>query len=324
MFTLDTLAQHLNARLEGDGALTVTGVSDLSSADKTEISAYLSGRWKQVLQETQARAIIIAPHHAHLSPKHVHRLVTPEPRRAWAQLLRLFHPQPQAPQVPMGVDRTAIVSPTAEIDHRACIGPYAVIEPGVRVHSDVVIGAFVFVGAGSDIGSKSILMPHACILEDVHIGQAVWVGSHTTIGSTGFGLDEAGRLPHTGRVIIEDGASIGAHTCIDKGTVGTTRIGTQTHIDNHVQVGHNVQVGAHVVICGQVGIAGSAVIEDYVVLGGQAGITGHVTIGERSRIAAQSGVTKSLSPGGAYSGHPAEPNRERLRREALRRQRERL
>ena len=135
-------------------------------------------------------------------------------------------------------------------------------------------------------------------------------------------LSDPSGLPHSGTVTIHDSVSIGAHTCIDRGTVGRTLIGAHTQIDNHVQIGHNVQIGNRVVVCGQVGIAGSAIIEDDVILEAKSDLP--ITSRWSScSSCCKVGVTKNLSPGGQFSGYPAEPTRPRLRKEAQRRRRER-
>ena len=157
-------------------------------------------------------------------------------------------------------------------------------------------------------------MHNAVILAGATIEHHCWIGPGAVIGSDGFGLDAQGRLAHIGRVVIGAEVTIGANTCIDRGTLGETRVGAHTHIDNLVQIGHNAEVGSGVVLCGQVGVAGSAVIGDGAVIGGQAGVAQHARVGHGCRVAAQSGVTRHLKGPGTYSGHPAEPDQERLRR----------
>ncbi len=316
MMTLAALAECLNATLVGDGQVKIVRVADLREATALDLAVYLNPRWKAHVETTQAGALIVSPKHSGHCPPHIPRLVCEEPRLAWSKALRLFNPSSQKPPIAMGIHPTAIVSREAQIADTAAVGAYAVIEAGVKIGENSTISHHAYVGENTLIGIETTLMPFACILEKVTIGDQVWIGPHATIGSTGFGLDAAGRLPHSGTVHIGDSVSIGAHTCIDRGTVSSTRVESNTHIDNQVQVGHNVRIGSHVVICGQSGIAGGAVIEDHVILGGQVGISDHVTVGQGAHIAAQSGVTKNLVGGKRYSGYPAEPHLKRLQREA--------
>ena len=137
-------------------------------------------------------------------------------------------------------------------------------------------------------------MHRACILDRTRVGKNCWIGPNAVIGSYGFGIDQFGRKPHIGSVVIGHRVTIGAQTCIDRATFGETRVGDDCHIDNLVQIGHNVDIGQGVVICGQAGIAGSAKVGDGVVIGGQAGIADHAYVASGIRLAAQSGVTRSL------------------------------
>ncbi len=141
--------------------------------------------------------------------------------------------------------------------------------------------------------------------------------ANVVLGSDGFGFvpphgSAAGwtKIPHLGRVRLGDHVELGAGTCVDRAVVGETVVGDGSKLDNLCQIGHNVRIGRHCVLAGQVGVAGSAVLEDYVVVGGQAGIAGHLTVGRGSRIGAQSGVAKSLAPGSEVLGSPAVDARE--------------
>ena len=124
------------------------------------------------------------------------------------------------------------------------------------------------------------------------------------------------RYPQVGTVIIEDDVEIGANVCIDRATMGATRVGAGTKIDNLVQVAHNVQVGRNCILCGQVGLSGSVVIEDDAVLAGQAGLRDHVKIGKGSTIGAQSGIMNDVKPGDFVTGSPAVSHREFMKMQA--------
>jgi UDP-3-O-[3-hydroxymyristoyl] glucosamine N-acyltransferase len=146
-------------------------------------------------------------------------------------------------------------------------------------------------------------------------GSRLYAGARIGQDGFGFAIDSAGhvKVPQLGRVIIGDHVEIGANSCLDRGAGPDTEIGDGTWIDNCVQIGHNVKIGRGCVIVAQVGIAGSAVLEDYVVVAAQVGIAGHLTIGQGTRIAAQSGVMKSLPAGSEVMGSPAIPAKEKLR-----------
>jgi UDP-3-O-[3-hydroxymyristoyl] glucosamine N-acyltransferase len=180
-----------------------------------------------------------------------------------------------------------------------------VLAPGVQLAEDVVVGP------------RSVLNPGVVLYPGTVVGADCILHANVVLGSDGFGFvpphsDSAGwtKIPHLGRVRIGDGVELGSGTCVDRAVVGETVIGNGSKLDNLCQIGHNVRIGAHCVLAGQVGVAGSSVLEDYVVVGGQAGIAGHITIGRGARIGAQSGVAKSLAPGAEVLGSPAVDARE--------------
>jgi UDP-3-O-[3-hydroxymyristoyl] glucosamine N-acyltransferase len=313
---LGDLAEALTARVEGDPDVEVDRVCAPETAMAGALAIGIERRYRAVVRETRASAVLLDATAPLVTPDGCVRLLATRPREAFARALRLLN-APDLPGLPApGVDARAAVDPTACVGPGARIGPFAVVGARASLGDDVVVGAGAYIGADAVIGARTVLAPRAVVLDGCLIGADCLLGPGATVGAVGFGLDAAGRLPHHGLVVIEDDVTLGANTCVDRATLGETRIGRGCHLDNLVQVGHNVRLGNEVVLCGQVGIAGGAHLEDGVVVGGQAGIAGHVTVGARTRIAAQSGVTRSLPAGGVYSGHPAEPNAARLRRVA--------
>jgi UDP-3-O-[3-hydroxymyristoyl] glucosamine N-acyltransferase len=188
---------------------------------------------------------------------------------------------------PAGVDPSAVVAPGVQLAEDVVVGPRSILNPGVVLYPGTVVGADCILHANVVLGSDGFgfVPPHS--------GAAGWT-----------------KIPHLGRVRIGDGVELGSGTCVDRAVVGETFIGNGSKLDNLCQIGHNVRIGAHCVLAGQVGVAGSSILEDYVVVGGQAGIAGHITIGRGSRIGAQSGVAKSLAPGSEVLGSPAVDARE--------------
>ncbi len=188
---------------------------------------------------------------------------------------------------PAGVDTSAVVAPGVQLAEDVVVGPRSILNPGVVLYPGTVVGADCILHANVVLGSDGFgfVPPHS--------GAAGWT-----------------KIPHLGRVRIGDGVELGSGTCVDRAVVGETVIGNGSKLDNLCQIGHNVRIGAHCVLAGQVGVAGSSILEDYVVVGGQAGIAGHITIGRGSRIGAQSGVAKSLAPGSEVLGSPAVDARE--------------
>jgi UDP-3-O-[3-hydroxymyristoyl] glucosamine N-acyltransferase len=140
------------------------------------------------------------------------------------------------------------------------------------------------------------------------------------VGLDGFAFEATpagpARIPHLGTCHIGDDVEIGANSTVDRGSVGTTRIGAGTKLDNLVHVGHNVRIGARCLVMAQTGMAGAVTVGDDVMIAGQAGLADHLSVGDRARIAAQSGVIGDVPPGAVVSGYPARDHRQVLRQTA--------
>lgn len=203
---------------------------------------------------------------------------------------------------------------------------------GVNAHKSSIIGYDTKIGQGSfinaqavignhvRIGNNCIIYPNVTIYDNTVIGDRVIIHAGSVIGSDGFGFYKTQqgylKIPHIGRVVIGDDVEIGANCCIDRGTVGETKIGDGCKLDNLIQIAHNVTIGAHTVIAAQAGIAGSTRIGSHVTIAGQAGLVGHIGIGDFAIIAAQAGVIGSVEENTTVSGYPAREHSEALRREA--------
>jgi UDP-3-O-[3-hydroxymyristoyl] glucosamine N-acyltransferase len=222
------------------------------------------------------------------------------------------------------VHATAVVDPSARLGAGVHVGPNAVIERDAVIGDGAVVEASCYVGAGSEVGAGTRLYPRVTLYDGVRVGRDCILHSGVVLGADGFGFARVGgrhrKIPQVGGVVVGDDVEIGANSCIDRGTMEPTRIGTNTKIDNLVQVGHNCVVGERVILCGQVGIAGTTVIESDAVLGGQAGVAGHLTIGRGAMAAAQAGIISSVEAGAKVGGHPHMPLPEWLRMQAAMRQ----
>lgn len=306
--TVAELADRLGCRLEGDGAATIVGVADLVSAGADEVALFAHPRYKAEAAATQAGAVIVADEAAAL-PRPLLRAKSPV--LAFARALALFHTPPRpAP----GVSPHAAVGAGAVVDPSATIGPFVSIGVGARVGAGTILESHVSVGAGATIGRDCHIHAHVSLREGVVLGDRVVIQNGAVIGSDGYGFTRDGvgahvKVPQIGIVVIEDDVEIGANTTIDRATVGETRIGAGTKIDNLVQIGHNVRIGREVLLAAQVGISGSTTLEDRVMMGGQVGVAGHIVVGRGAIAAGQSGVTNSVEPGRFVTGYPAIDNR---------------
>jgi UDP-3-O-[3-hydroxymyristoyl] glucosamine N-acyltransferase len=311
--TLQQLADACNARLQGGNSDTlVYAAADIVSAGAGEVTQLTSSRYQRFITETQASACFVAESFAanHL-PAGLALLYCQDPEMSFIKAVNLLHPErPYG----TGVALQAIVAESALLAKAVYIAPYAVIgeDTVIGQGSQVLSGAYV--GRNVKIGKQCRIYPYAVIYDGVEIGDDVIIHSGAIIGADGFGYKYRNnrhvKVPQVGNVVLEDRVEIGANACIDRGALGSTRIGAGTKIDNLVQVGHNNKVGKNVIMCGLTGVSGSCTIEDGVILAGSTGVADHVTIGRGAVIMARSGIASDVAPGAHMFGSPAKDKRE--------------
>ena len=294
-----------------------SGIAPLQLAGPAEVSFLDNKRYLPALLASRAGAVIVAPEMAERVPEGCVALVTPEPYLGWARIAALFHPP--APVNP-GIHPTAIVDPAASVDASAEIGPGAIIGAGAEIGARSIIGPGTAIGPGVRVG-PDCRIGRLVSIAYAEIGARVTILAGARIGEDGFGfaMTKTGfvDVPQLGRVLIEDDVSIGANSCIDRGSAQDTVIGAGSRLDNLVQIGHNVRLGRCCVIVSQAGISGSTVLDDFVMVGGQAGLTGHLHVGKKVRIGAQSGVMGDVADGIEVVGSPSMPAREFFRQLAV-------
>lgn len=309
---LADLAGLVGGRVEGDPDREVEAVRTLDAAGPRDLSFLNHPRYREQALASRAGALLVGQALAtglrDGDPPRDLLVVSTASDIALAlgSILSLLHAA-EAPEP--GVHPTAVVEPGATIDPTAWIGPYAVIGAGSVISARAAVHAHVVVGRECAVGEGAVLHPHAVLYPGTEIGAAAIVHAGAVLGADGFGYATSGgahhKVPQVGRVVVEKDVEIGANSAIDRATLGETRIGEGTKIDNLVQVGHNVQVGRHCILCGQAGIAGSTKLGDYVVLAGQAGVSGHIHLGDGAQVAAKSAALTSVEPRAQVAGIPA-------------------
>ncbi|MEN9334547.1 MAG: hypothetical protein RLY35_1727 [Bacteroidota bacterium] len=227
---------------------------------------------------------------------------------AFAQLLEAYNqfmlPQP-------GVSAHAVIASSARIGANVHIGDFVVVGEGVVIEDNVIIQSNVNIGNRVSIGAGSVLYPGVRIYHDCVIGKKCTLHANAVIGSDGFGFapDANGvfkKVPQIGNVVLEDNVDVGANTCIDRATMGSTIIRKGVKLDNLIQIAHNVEIGENTVMAAQCGVAGSTKIGKQCMIGGQVGFAGHITVADETKIAAQSGISGNVKTAGTtLMGTPA-------------------
>ena len=300
---LKDIADRLGCKLEGPENLEITGVAGIEEAAQTDLTFLANPKYAPKVETTQAGAVIVGTDFQ--APRRS-LLRSDNPYLAFAKAIEMFHP---AERPPAGIHPTAVVAPSARIGRNASIGPYAVIEDDAALGDDCIVKSFVVIYRGARIGDRFMAHSHAVVRENVRIGNDVILQNGAVVGADGFGFARQSdgsyyKIAPSGTVVVEDGVEIQAHSCIDRATVGETRLGQGVKVDNLVQVGHGCDVGDNTLLCSQTGLAGSTRLGRNVVMTGQTGAAGHLTIGDNVIVTPQSGVPNDIASGRIVSGSP--------------------
>lgn len=311
---LAEIAQRLGAELVGGkGDVEITGVAGIEHAGASEITFIANPKYTAQAKTTKAAAILVEPDFPALDGTATLRIKNCY--RAFAQAITFFyHPPKYAP----GIHPTAVVDPSAKVGADAHIGAYVVIGADVTIGSGAIVLPHTVIYAGATIGDRFFAHAHAVVREFCRLGDDVVLQNGAVIGADGFGYarETAGgwtKIVQSGAAILGDRVEVQANACVDRASIGETRIGDGSKIDNLVQVGHGSTVGQDTLLCAQVGLAGSTEVGSRVILAGQVGVAGHCKVGDGAVATAQSGIPSDVAANSVVSGYPAMDNKLWLR-----------
>jgi len=314
--SLGDIARLTGAVIAGadQSVLRIVGVAPLDRAGPADIAFLGDKKYLTSLRETAAGACFVHESHAGDVPAGCVPIVVGKPQAAWVLTADALH-----------VARfhgAGVVS----------VHPDAELEDGVHLAPNVTIGAGAKIGRGTRIAPGAVIGPGVAIGRDCEIGanasvsfallgDRVRIYAGARIGEAGFGATGGATgvvdVPQLGRVILQDGVTVGANSCIDRGAWEDTVLGENTKLDNMVHIAHNVRLGRNCVLAGFTGLSGSVTVGDGCAFGGRAGIADHVTIGDGAQIAAGAGVFRDIPAGETWAGVPAQPIRNWLRESAI-------
>jgi UDP-3-O-[3-hydroxymyristoyl] glucosamine N-acyltransferase len=293
----------------------ITGVNTLQTAVAGELCFAEQRQQVDLVQASKASVVLVPDNFPSLTDACPHCIRCHDPRSDFFRIADTYFKPVDS--FTIGIHPQAQIAEDVVLAPDVSIGAGAVLESGVRIGVHTRIGPYCVLETNVQIGADCVLQAHITIGSKTQIGDRCRIAAGTVIGGEGFGFRWDGsqhcKIPQLGQVVIEDDVEIGSLCCVDRATIGVTRISRGTKIDNLVQIAHNVTLGEHVIIAGQAGVAGSSHVGDRVVIGGQVAVSDHRHIAADARIGGQAGVTRDIDAAAAVSGTPARPLRRYLR-----------
>jgi len=306
-FTAKQIAGLLNGTVEGDENASVRTFAKIEEGVPGAISFLANPHYEHYIYITQSSIVLV---NRDFQPSHPVSATLVRVDNAYEAVARLLTVYEQTAARRSGIHPLACIAPSATVGEDCYVGPFAYVGEHATVGRGAQIYAHAVVEERATVGEACILYPGVSVYHDCVVGNRVILHSGCVIGADGFGFapsaDGYEKIPQIGVVTIEDDVEIGANSCVDRSTMGSTYVRRGVKIDNLVQVAHNCDVGSHTVMSAQVGVAGSTRIGQWCMFGGQVGIVGHAEIGDRVRCGAQAGIAGSLPKGhAAIQGSPA-------------------
>lgn len=309
-WTLGEIAEWLGGNLDGPPNHRVERLVPAGSDDPEGLAFCESQKYLERIEESAVGSVLLGPGMQSSKPS----VQVESPRLGFYTLL--VASQRDLP-LAGGIHPSSVIDPTAQVDASAQVGPFCVVGPRAAIGAHAKLHPFCYVGAQCRVGAECELFPGVVLYRDVVLGDRTLVHGGAILGADGFGYEWDGKrrvkIPQVGAVEIGADAEIGANTTVDRATVGETRIGDGTKIDNLVQVAHNVQIGEHGVVAGLTGIAGSTTLGNRIIVGGGVGFRDHVTVTDDVALGGRSGVAADITEPGEYFGSPAMPKREAVK-----------
>ena len=304
-FSAKQIAQFVQGVIEGDEDATVNTFAKIEDGKPGAISFLSNPKYTHFIYDTESSIVLVDKSVELEKPTKATLIKVDNAYECVAKLLQLY--ESMKPKK-TGIDSLAFISPSAKIGENVYIGAFAYIGDNVVIGDGCQIYPNVVICENAKVGNDCLFYPNVTIYHDCHVGNRVTLHAGSVVGSDGFGFapSENGydKIPQIGIVTIEDDVEIGANTCIDRSTMGSTYVRKGVKLDNLVQIAHNTDIGANTVMSAQVGIAGSTKVGQWCMFGGQVGIAGHITIGNKVFLGAQSGVPSSLKDNQTLIGTP--------------------
>ena len=309
-FSAGQIAEILEGRVEGNKEEKVNRLAKIEEGEKGSLTFLANPQYEEFLYSTQASLAIVNEDFSPAKelPKSLTLIRVADAYQSFARLLEYYN---HLKNDKKGIEEGSFVDPAADLGEDVYVGAFAYISRGAKIGKGVKIYPQTFIGDDAVIGEGSVIYPGCKIYSDTIIGKQCVIHAGAVLGADGFGFapnseNSYNKVAQIGNVVIEDHVEIGANTCIDRATLGSTVIKKGVKLDNLIQIAHNVEVGENTVLAAQVGIAGSTKLGKNVMMGGQVGVMGHLNIPQDVKVAAQTGIGGPVKKEGAVlQGSPA-------------------
>lgn len=306
-FTAKQIAELIQGRIEGDENATINSFAKIEEGKPGAISFLSNPKYTHYIYDTESSVVLIDEKVELEKPTKATLIRVKNAYECVARLLQIYDSMKPKKK---GIDSLAFISPSAKIGENCYIGAFAYIGDNVEIGEGCMIYPHATIYDGAKLGNNCQIYPNASIYHDCRLGNNVTIHSGAVIGADGFGFapgaDGYDKIPQIGIVTIEDNVEIGANTCIDRSTMGSTYIRKGVKLDNLIQVAHNVEIDENTVMAAQVGVAGSTKVGKWCMFGGQVGMAGHISIADHTNVGAQAGITNTVKPTDApIIGSPA-------------------
>lgn len=304
-FTAKQIAEFIQGKVEGNENASVHTFAKIEEGKTGAISFLSNEKYINYIYETES-SIVLVDEKLTLEKEVKCTLIRVKSAyEAVAKLLQLYDSMKPKKK---GISTLAFIDPSAKIGEDCYIGPFVAIAANVTIGDECVIHPHATIGENASVGEGTEIYSNAVIYHDCKVGNNCILHAGCVIGADGFGFAPTAngydKIPQIGIVTIEDNVEIGANTCVDRSTMGSTYVRKGVKLDNLVQIAHNTDIGANTVMSSQVGIAGSTKIGEWCMFGGQVGIAGHIKIGNKVMLGAQSGVPGSIKDNQELIGTP--------------------
>lgn len=305
-FKAKDIAALLGGVVDGDPEVIVNNVSKIEEGKPGTLAFLANPKYEHYIYTTLASIVLV---NKTFEPAHEYACTLIRVESAYDAIASLLQMYEDMRPKPVGIEQPCYINESATIGEKPYIGAFVYIGKGAKIGNNVKIYPQAYIGDGVTVGDNTIIYSGVKIYSGCVVGKSCILHAGAVLGADGFGFAPEGdhykKVPQIGNVVLEDNVEVGANTCVDRATMGSTIIHEGVKLDNLVQIAHNVVVGGNTVIAAQSGIAGTTKIGENCVLGGQVGIVGHLTIGAGTQIAAQSGITSNIAEKSVLRGSPA-------------------